>query len=100
CFQSDRNTYALAITHHAESYFVAWTLCADGCLELAGVVHLPAVEFSNHVTHFEPGSGRRRISFNLADQCASRIFQMEESRVFRRYIVNANPTRAVSNFTS
>src|SRR6185437_2098623 len=87
--QRYRQVKALAVTYYLQSHFVSRALPADSGLQLAGIVHFFAVEFSDDVANFQACLCTGRVRFNLADQCSAGVVQMEETRVFRSHIVDA-----------
>ena len=67
-------------------------------LELAGITDLMAIDAGDQVADFQSGFGCGGVGFHLRHDGAAIVLRVEELRVFRRDVSDAEPHVAVADF--
>src|SRR5262249_44061417 len=88
---------ALAIADDPQLNLGSGTLLADDNLQLSGIVHLLAVDLSDHIADFQASLGAGRIRFDLADQSPGGFLHVEELHILRSYIRDADADAGMLN---
>src|SRR5271154_2078765 len=98
-FKSDGDINVLAVPNHFKLNRVARLLLAHCDLKFASITHRVTIERSDYVSCFQTRFGSRRVRLNLSYDRTFGLLQVEELRVFRSHVTDADSHVSVADLT-